>query len=106
MSLPADPLVVDRIHAWRGDRHVLKGVSLTVRAGELVHVHGANGAGKTTLLRVITGLMRPEQGSVSWCGTTIEREPARYLAFRTGASGAKNAAPAASTCLRFMRFAC
>jgi heme exporter protein A len=86
MSSSPDRLVVDNVHAWRGDRHVLKGISLSVSPGELVHVHGANGAGKTTLLRVVTGLMRPEQGSVSWRGTPIDRDPAAYLGAMTYAS--------------------
>ena len=86
MSPSAGHLVVDTVHAWRGDRHVLKGVSLAVSPGELLHVHGANGAGKTTLLRIITGLMRPEQGVVSWRGTPIDRDAARYLAQMSYAS--------------------
>ena len=59
MNIAADGLCVEKVHVWRGDRHVLKGVSLEVRPGELLHVSGANGTGKTTLLRVITGLLRP-----------------------------------------------
>ena len=53
---------------WRGERHVLRGVSLQVQAGQFAHVAGANGAGKTTLLRVIAGLLAPEQGTVKWGG--------------------------------------
>jgi heme exporter protein A len=56
------------IEFWRGDRRVLAEVSLDLAASECVHVLGANGAGKTTLLRVITGLLSPEQGRVSWGG--------------------------------------
>jgi len=64
-------LTVEKIHVWRGDRHVLRGVSLTLSPGELLQVAGPNGTGKTTLLRVVCGLLRPEQGSVSWCGRPI-----------------------------------
>ena len=53
---------------WRGERHVLRGVSLHVQEGQVAHVAGANGAGKTTLLRVIAGLLTPEQGTVEWGG--------------------------------------
>ncbi len=78
MNIAADGLCVEKVHVWRGDRHVLKGVSLEVRPGELMHVSGANGAGKTTLLRVITGLLRPEQGSVAWRGKSIMTAPTDY----------------------------
>jgi heme exporter protein A len=64
-------LGVEKVHVWRGDRHVLKGVSLTLRPGEILHVSGPNGTGKTTLLRVVCGLLRPEQGRVSWLGKSI-----------------------------------
>ncbi len=64
-------LTVEKIHVWRGDRHVLKGVSLTLGPGELLQVAGPNGTGKTTLLRVACGLLRPEQGRVAWCGRPI-----------------------------------
>jgi heme exporter protein A len=62
---------VDKVHVWRGDRHVLRGVSLTLQPGELLHVSGPNGTGKTTLLRVVTGLLRPESGGVTWRGVPI-----------------------------------
>src|ERR1700683_3795254 len=59
-------LSVEKIHVWRGDRHVLKGVSLALSPGELLQVAGPNGTGKTTLLRVACGLLRPAQGRVAW----------------------------------------
>jgi heme exporter protein A len=64
-------LTVDKVHVWRGDRHVLKGVSLALSPGELLQVAGPNGTGKTTLLRVACGLLRPEQGRIAWCGRPI-----------------------------------
>jgi len=64
-------LTVEKIHVWRGDRHVLRGVSLALDPGELLQVAGPNGTGKTTLLRVACGLLRPEQGRVAWCGRPI-----------------------------------
>ena len=98
------PLAIDRVHVWRGDRHVLRGVSLGVAAGEALHVHGANGAGKTTLLRVITGLMRPEQGTVSWRGTGIHVDRAAYHAAMTYASH-EPALKGELTALENLRFA-
>ena len=53
---------------------------MAVRARELLHISGPNGTGKTTLLRVASGLLRPEQGSVSWLGRQIRHSPAQYQA--------------------------
>jgi heme exporter protein A len=80
MNTPPDDLSVEKVHVWRGDRHVLKGVSLTLRPGELLHVSGPNGTGKTTLLRVVCGLLRPEQGRVSWLGQSITAVRGEYQA--------------------------
>ena len=54
-------------------RPALRGVSLTVRAGEVVALMGRNGSGKTTLLRVLVGLMRPQAGRAQLGG----QDPAR-----------------------------
>jgi heme exporter protein A len=80
MNSVANCLGVDKVHVWRGDLHVLRGVSLQVNPGELVHVAGPNGTGKSTLLRVITGLLQPEQGAVTWCSRAIDRFRAEYQA--------------------------
>jgi heme exporter protein A len=80
MNTAADGLEVDKVHVWRGERHVLKGVSLQLRPNELLHISGPNGAGKTTLLRVVTGLLRPEQGAVSWQGRSIQVARSDYQA--------------------------
>lgn len=53
-------LSVKNLHVFRGDRHLLKGLSLTVERGRCLQVMGRNGAGKTTLLRVLAGLLEPE----------------------------------------------
>jgi heme exporter protein A len=80
LSAAAHCLEVDRVHVWRGDRHVLKGTSFRLEGGELLHVWGPNGTGKTTLLRVVCGLLRPEQGSVRWLGRAINSIAADYQA--------------------------
>ena len=80
MNTAADGLVVEKVHVWRGDRHVLKGVSLTLTRGQLLHVSGPNGSGKTTLLRVVCGILRPEQGLVSWLGKPIASVRTEYQA--------------------------
>lgn len=80
MNIAPDGLCVEKVHVWRGDRHVLRGVSLDLHPGELMHVSGPNGTGKTTLLRVVSGLLRPEKGSVAWQGRSIAATAVEYQA--------------------------
>jgi branched-chain amino acid transport system ATP-binding protein len=54
-----------------GDVHALSGVSLSVREGEFVSIIGPNGAGKTTLVNVLTGLLRPTSGRVTFKGHDV-----------------------------------
>lgn len=55
---------VEDLHFQRGGRAILKGVSLTLSAGERVALTGPNGAGKTTLLHLLVGLLRPDRGTI------------------------------------------
>jgi branched-chain amino acid transport system ATP-binding protein len=66
-------LAIDNIEVYYGNIHALKGVSLTVRQGELVALIGSNGAGKSTMLRTISGLMRPRQGTITYEGQRIDK---------------------------------
>jgi heme exporter protein A len=61
------------LHLWRGERHVLRGVSLQLRGGQMMQLTGPNGAGKTTLLRVLAGLAYTEEGSVFWRGENVRK---------------------------------
>ncbi|MDY7102705.1 MAG: ATP-binding cassette domain-containing protein [Actinomycetota bacterium] len=56
-----------------GDTVALDGVDLTLRPGEISALLGANGAGKTTLMRILAGLDRPDDGSVSVLGEHVDR---------------------------------
>jgi branched-chain amino acid transport system ATP-binding protein len=57
-------LVVRDVHTYYGESHVLHGVSLDVRPGEVVAILGRNGMGKTTLIRSVVGFSPPRQGHV------------------------------------------
>jgi energy-coupling factor transport system ATP-binding protein len=59
---------VDGLHHRYEGAPAVQGVSLTLRRGEVVALMGRNGSGKTTLLRLIAGLMRPQQGTVTHDG--------------------------------------
>ncbi len=65
-------LEVQNVHTYYGQIEALKGISLTVREGEIVTLIGGNGAGKTTTLRTISGLMHPRRGSIKLQGRPIE----------------------------------
>jgi heme exporter protein A len=80
MNSPITSLHVEDVHVWRGDRHVLQGVSFSVGPGNLLHIAGSNGVGKTTLLRVVCGLIAPEVGLVCWHGRDIRGDRERYQA--------------------------
>lgn len=57
----------------RSEVEVLRGISLSVAAGEMVSVVGPSGSGKSTLLYCLSGLMRPSSGEVVLAGTPLER---------------------------------
>jgi branched-chain amino acid transport system ATP-binding protein len=71
MTMADDVLVVEGLHAGYDGAAVVRDVDLTVASGEVVGLLGANGAGKTTTLRVISGLVRPMAGSVSYAGRDV-----------------------------------
>jgi branched-chain amino acid transport system ATP-binding protein len=72
-------LEVNDVHAYYGNIHALKGVSLIVEKGEIVSLIGGNGAGKTTTLRTISGLMKPRSGSVTLEGDDLVAYKAHEL---------------------------
>jgi len=68
-------LDVNAIHTYIGDSYILQGVSLSVKAGEIVCLLGRNGAGKTTTIRSILGYNPPARGQITFAGHDISARP-------------------------------
>lgn len=68
---PETVLSIKDCHAYYGDFHVVKGVSLDVKRGETVAVVGESGSGKSTLARVVTGLLPPKSGEIIFQGKAL-----------------------------------
>jgi branched-chain amino acid transport system ATP-binding protein len=68
-------LEVSNLHSAYGRIEVLRGVSLEVRAGEIVALIGSNGAGKTTLLRALSGVQPITKGEIRFRGERVDRLP-------------------------------
>jgi branched-chain amino acid transport system ATP-binding protein len=66
-------LELRQVHAYYGNIHALKGLTLQVEKGEIVTLIGANGAGKSTTIRTITGLLHPRHGQISLDGERVDR---------------------------------
>ena len=59
-------LTVDNIDVFYGAIHAIKGISLSVRQGDITTLIGSNGAGKSTTLHTISGLLKPKNGNISF----------------------------------------
>ncbi|HEV7825200.1 MAG TPA: ABC transporter ATP-binding protein [Mycobacteriales bacterium] len=75
-------LDITALSACHGRVRVLHELTFAVRPGEVVALLGANGAGKSTLLHTLSGLHRPERGTVTLAGRAITGLPAHELACR------------------------
>jgi len=64
-------LEVESIHAYYGNIHALKGITINVKKGEIVTLIGANGAGKSTTLRSISKLIQTRSGKIIFDGEDI-----------------------------------
>ncbi|AND38699.1 MULTISPECIES: ABC transporter ATP-binding protein [Cytobacillus] len=64
-------LKVNGINAFYGKIQVLKSISLEVEEGSIVTILGANGAGKTTTMKTISGLLKPQAGSIQFQGQDV-----------------------------------
>jgi len=75
-------LEVNDIHAYYGNIHALKGISLTVEEGEIVTLIGANGAGKSTTLRAISGLLPPRSGMITLEDEDLSKYKAHEIVYK------------------------
>lgn len=78
--MSAELLRVQGLHAFYGESHILHGVNLSVRAGEVVTLLGRNGAGRTTMLRALLGLVGRRSGSVIIHGQEAIALPSHRIA--------------------------
>ena len=73
-------LTVRGLEGWYGESHVLHGIDIDVRRGEVITLLGRNGAGKTTTLRAIIGILGRRTGSVVYDGVETVRMASRNIA--------------------------
>ena len=81
--MATEALKIEHIDAFYGDSHVLHGVSLSLKEGQVLALLGRNGAGKTTCISSIIGLVAPRNGTISLFGETISGLPPKTIS-RTG----------------------
>ena len=90
-------LEAEGLHTFYGKSHILHGVGLEVREGEIVTLLGRNGAGKTTTLRSLMGLTPAREGSDRACSATTPRDwppyPHRRARRRLRAGGPARSSP-------------
>ena len=70
-------LTAENLGLWRGDRCLCRGLSFTLGSGSLLQLVGANGSGKTSLMRVVAGIGRLDEGTLSWDDQPV-REASAY----------------------------
>ncbi|MDX1665214.1 MAG: amino acid ABC transporter ATP-binding protein [Candidatus Promineifilaceae bacterium] len=69
-----DVIVCQEVHKWYGDFHALRGVSMTVRAGEVIVIIGPSGSGKSTFIRTINRLEEHQQGDIIVDGIVLSHD--------------------------------
>jgi general L-amino acid transport system ATP-binding protein len=88
-AVPADPATVREIivardvHKWFGQLHVLRGIDLTVTAGEVVVIFGASGSGKSTFIRTINRLEEHQRGEIVVDGIELTNDIRNIAAIRS-----------------------
>jgi branched-chain amino acid transport system ATP-binding protein len=75
-------LEIKDLHTHYGASHIIQGIDLSVRDGEVMGVFGRNGVGKTTLLKTIAGWITPTRGEIEFSGRRIDELDANVIARR------------------------
>ena len=80
VAAPASPplLELDAVDTYYGQIHILQGLNLQVRAGELVCLLGGNASGKSTTLKTVLGIVRPRNGAVKIEGEDVTAASTSY----------------------------
>ncbi len=80
----ADDIIICRdVHKWFGDFHVLRGVNLTVKRGEVVVICGPSGSGKSTFIRTINRLEEHQRGTIIVDGIELTDDVRNIAAVRS-----------------------
>src|SRR3989337_1519574 len=78
------PIIVARdVHKWFGQLHVLRGIDLTVKSGEVVVIFGASGSGKSTFIRTINRLEEHQRGEITVDGIQMTNDIRNIAAIRS-----------------------
>ena len=80
---PRDIIVARDVHKWFGQLHVLRGIDLTVAAGEVVVIFGASGSGKSTFIRTINRLEEHQRGEIIVDGIELSHDVRNIAAIRS-----------------------
>jgi branched-chain amino acid transport system ATP-binding protein len=79
MNASGAPLLeLDAVDTYYGQIHILQGLSLVVRAGELVCLLGGNASGKSTTLKTVLGIVQPRKGAVRFAGEDVTGRATSY----------------------------
>ncbi|HUG95160.1 MAG TPA: amino acid ABC transporter ATP-binding protein [Pleomorphomonadaceae bacterium] len=78
-----DIIVARDVHKWFGQLHVLRGINLTVRTGEVVVIFGASGSGKSTFIRTINRLEEHQRGEIFVDGIELTNDIRNIAAVRS-----------------------
>jgi general L-amino acid transport system ATP-binding protein len=83
-TLAADGIIVCRdVHKWFGQLHVLRGIDMTVKAGEVLVIFGPSGSGKSTFIRTINRLEEHQQGTIIVDGIELTNDIRNIAAIRS-----------------------